>query len=198
MKHLKKDFDAGFSAFRVTFLILLGTVLPLSLSAQGEIGLRASVAASAGYAPIVTQGSRENTGLVVGVYGELEYGKVMGRLQYTKPLLNTFNEDKNLDGGNAYHGSLGYRMDFTDQLFMGLLVSGGATVVQYNNGFNGSSGDTFTNVSPQLGVIVAPTYQITDHFSVQGGLRYYKGFKAGDRGQASDLADISIALRFSL
>ena len=198
MNHLKKDLKTDFTAIRISLFILLATLLTASLSAQADIGLRASVAAAAGYAPIITHGSKENTGLVVGVYGELEYGKVIGRLQYTKPLLNTFNEDKNLDGGNAYHGSLGYRMDLSDQFFVGLLVSGGATVVQYNNGINGSTGDTFTNVSPQLGVNITPTYQITDHFSVQGGLRYYKGFKAGDRGQASDLADISVALRFSL
>ncbi|PHN08660.1 hypothetical protein CRP01_01750 [Flavilitoribacter nigricans DSM 23189 = NBRC 102662] len=136
--------------------------------------------------------------MVIGVHGELEYGVVIGRLQYTRPLLGTFQEDSNLNGGESFHGSLGYRLDLSGPLSVGFLASGGATIIRYHNGINGSIGDTFTNVSPQVGVIVAPNYQLSDHFSIQGGLRYYKGFPAGDRGQAIDLADISVALRFTL
>ncbi|MEZ4991595.1 MAG: hypothetical protein R2824_14340 [Saprospiraceae bacterium] len=197
MTHSKTDLSSYYASFRVILLLLFCSFLMTDLNAQDKIALRLSLAANVGYAPLVTHGSKENSGIVAGFYGELEYGKIIGRLQYTTPLLTTFNEDNNLDGGTAYHGALGYRLDLSDQFFVGLLVSGGATVVQYNNGFNGSSGDTFTNVSPQVGVIIAPAYQISKLLSLQAGLRYYKGFEAGDRGQASDLADISVGIRVS-
>lgn len=197
MTHSKVDLTYFFAPIHVT-LLLICAFSSVDLPAQDNVDFRISVAAAIGYAPLINHGTRENSGLVSGVYGELEYGKLIGRLQYTKPLLNTFKKDNNLDGGNAYHGSLGYRLDVAEKIFVGFLLSGGATVVQYNNGFNGSSGDTFTNISPQVGINIAPAYQITDHLSLQAGLRYYKGFKAGDRGRASDLADVSIALRYSL
>jgi hypothetical protein len=177
---------------RFTFLLFLGALLSVPLSAQDKIDLRLSGGIMAGYAPLVTHGNSEYSGVVVGVYGELEYGKVIGRLQYTKPLSGTFGEN-NLEDAVAYHGSLGYRLDISEKIFMGLLVSGGAMVIHYSTGF-----DSFTDVSPQVGVNIAPTYQVTPSLAIQAGLRYYKGFKAGDRGRASDLADISIALRYSL
>lgn len=129
---------------------------------------------------------------MIGVFGELEYGKAIGRLQFTKPMLNTFKEDNNLDTGEAYHGSLGYRLDLSEDISVALMVGGGATVIHYNTGF-----DDFTNVSPQAGVHIAPFYRITEALSVQGNLRYYKGFEAGDRGRASDLMDISVGVRFT-
>lgn len=189
MAHLK-------IVFRLSVLIFLSAFHTINLSAQEKVDLRLSVAATAGYAPLVTYGSRTSSGVVIGVYGELEYGKVIGRLQYTRPLSGTFGED-NLEAGVSYHGALGYRFDVAEKFFVGILASGGATVVSYSTGINGSSGDRFTNVSPQVGINITPAYQLTDALSIQTGLRYYKGFKAGDRGQASDLADISIALRYS-
>lgn len=187
------------SIISVRFMLLLIFFTGMSMhgiNAQNQPTFRLSLAASAGYAPVVTLGTRENSGVVLSCYGELEYGKVIGRLQYTSPLLSTFSED-NLNNGAAYHGALGYRFDLSDQFFIGMLLGGGATVTSYSNGINGSGGDRFTNVSPQAGVILAPTYQLNDLLSLQGGLRYYKGFKAGDRGRASDLMAISVGLRIS-
>jgi hypothetical protein len=197
MTHAKFTFPLTPATFCLSLFFIISFVTT-DLMAQAPAGLRLSLAATVGYAPVVTHGNRDNAGSVLGIYGELEYGKVIGRLQYTRPLLSTFKKDENLNSGVSYHGALGYRFDLSQQVFVGLLASGGATVIQYNNGFNGSSGDTFTNVSPQVGIIVAPAYQITDHFSIQLNLRYYKGFEAGDRGEASDLADVSVGLRFSL
>lgn len=191
-KNLIKAYVTSFS-----IVWLLCAWVTVGLQAQDSVNLRLSAAATAGYAPIVTHGSTESSGLVVGVYGELEYGKAIGRLQFTKPLVGTFDENK-LDNGESYHGSLGYRLDLTDQFSIGLMASGGATVIHYSTGFNGGGGDNFTNVSPQVGVVIAPTYQLSQSFSLQAGVRYYKGFEAGDRGRASDLADISVALRFSI
>lgn len=193
MNELKWNFDIISSALPILFLTFSSLFLCQPLSAQEGVEFRASVAGNIGYAPIITQGNRENSGIISGVYGELEYGNAIGRLQYTSPLLSTFNEDNNLKGGNGYHGSLGYRLDVSDQLFVAIMASGGATVINYSNGF-----DDFTNVSPQVGAVIAPAYRFTDHLSIQANLRYYKGFKAGDRGQASDLADLSFAVRFTL
>lgn len=185
------------STFRLVLILFVFVASLPNGKAQNNPPLRLSIAASAGYAPMVTLGSRENSGIVLSLYGELEYGKAVGRLQYTAPLVVTFAEDNNFNGGVAYHGALGYRFDFSERIFMSFLLGGGATVTSFSNGINGSGGDTFTNVSPQAGVILAPTYQINDLLSLQAGLRYYKGFEAGDRGRASDLADLSVGVRIS-
>ena len=192
MTYLKMDFKLYFAALRLALLIFLCAFLLVDLEAQDNMNIRLSGAAAIGYAPSIIFGTQENSGIVFAVYGELEYEKIIGRLQFTKPSSATIND------GEAYHGSLGYRFDISEKFSVGLLASGGATVIHYNNGFNGSRGDDFTDVSPQVGVNLVPNYQITDAFSIQAGLRYYKGFKAGDRGRAIDLTDFSIGLRYSL
>ena len=197
MTYSKINFSFDFPSHAIAFLLFLCTFFTIDLTAQERIPIRFSGAASVGYAPQITMGNDNNSGVVVGVYGEMEYGKLIGRLQFTKPLLSTFNEDSKLDRGEAYHGSLGYRLDVNEQFSVALMASGGATVIHYNVSIFGGRGDQFTNVSPQAGINIAPTYRFTDALSIQGNLRYYKGFKAGDRGRASDLTDVSIALRFS-
>ena len=191
----------AFLSFKpITFIVSICLFLLASThcKAQDRIQAKLSIGASLAYAPKITLGSSENSGIVSSVFGELEYGKLIGRLQYTSPLISTFNEDNNLDGGSSYHGSLGYSFSLKENLKLAVMLSGGAAVVNYNNGIFGSSGDQFTNVSPQVGINVFPTYQISPLVSVQGGLRYYKGFEAGDRGRASDLFDLGIGLRLSL
>lgn len=185
-------------AFVTILIILFGTTYLSEVQAQDNTPLRLSLAVSLGFTPEATLGGDENAGMLIGAHGELEYGSLIGRLQITRPLLSTFSPDDNLDGGTAYHGSLGYRADLSDKFHIGVLASGGAAVVKYNVGVNGSRGNEFTNVSPQVGLIVAPTYQLNDHLSLQGGLRYYKGFEAGDRGFATNLTDFSIAIRYTL
>lgn len=175
------------------FLILTFFILSSSMAvrAQGTF-VRLSGGAGIGYAPLVTLDQADYSGLITSIYGDLEYGKLVGRLQYSKPIISTFDTNS-LKDGNAYHGSLGYKLELNDQFFMGLLLSGGATAITYSNGF-----DEFTNVSPQVGLQIIPTYHFSKHFSVQASVRYYKGFEAGDRGDASDLFDLGIGIRISL
>jgi hypothetical protein len=197
MTRLKRNFSFDFPSHVFTLLLIVCSFLTINLSAQEQVPIRFSVAASVGYAPQITMGSDNNSGVVVGVYGEMEYGNLIGRLQFTKPSLGTFKEDSYLDGGEAYHGSLGYRLDVNEQFSVAIMASGGATVIHYTVSIFGSRGDQFTNVSPQVGINIAPTYQLTDLLSLQGNLRYYKGFEAGDRGRASDLMDVSVGVRVS-
>lgn len=197
MTRLKRNFRLDVPSHVLTLLLIFCSFLTIDLSAQEQVPLRFSGAASIGYAPQITMGSNNNSGIVVGLYGEMEYGKAIGRLQFTKPLLGTFEEDSNLDRGEAYHGSLGYRLDINEQFSVALMASGGATVIHYTVSIFGSRGDQFTNISPQVGVIIAPTYRFTEALSIQGNLRYYKGFEAGDRGRASDLMDVSVGVRVS-
>lgn len=186
MATLKLNLTARFLLLTLFFL-----TSAIAARAQGT-PIRLSGGAGIAYAPIVTLGQTDYSGLITSVYGDLEYGKLMGRLQYSKPLISTFDTNS-LKDGNAYHGSLGYKLQPSEKLFIGLLLSGGATVIDYSTGF-----DQFTNVSPQVGVQIVPVYQLSKHFSVQASVRYYKGFEAGDRGDASDLFDIGIGVRISL
>lgn len=151
-----------------------------------------SVGAGIGFAPIVTLDQANYSGVTTSIYGDMEYGKLMGRLQYTKPIMSTFNSDR-LEDGNAYHGALGYRLDLQDKLSLGLLIGGGATVISYR-----AISDVFTNVSPQVGLEVIPVYRLSKHFSIQASARYYYGFEAGDRGDTSNLFDLGIGIRVSL
>ncbi len=197
MTHSKINFRTYVTSHLALLLMALFFLSIESLNAQEENRFRLSLGATAGYAPLVTMGNDKNSGIVLGAFGDLEYGPIIGRLQFTKALKNTFSDDDNQDGGEAYHGSLGYRLDVNEKLSIGLLLSGGATIVRYITSFNGSRGDEFTNVSPQVGGIISPVYKISEPLSIQAALRYYKGFEAGDRGLASDLADFSVGLRVS-
>lgn len=195
MTYLKMNSSLYAFLFRIAVIMLLCSFTIASLTAQDKMILRLSGGAGVGYASQVTFGSRNDAGMVLTLYGELEYGQLIGRLQYTNPSLGTFEESSNLNDGEAFHGALGYRFDFAEKFALGLLVSGGATIIRYTSGLGS---DQFTNVSPQVGIILSPTYQLTDAFALQAGLRYHKGFKAGDRGRATDLTDFSVGIRYSL
>lgn len=186
MTALKLNFTTRFFLFSILFLSLSTATF-----AQNN-AFHLSLGASVGYTPLVSLGSTNYSGLITSVHGDLEYGKLMGRLQYSKPLVNTFDTDGLVDA-NAFHGSLGYKLSLKEELSMGILIGGGATVITYK-----SLSDEFTNVSPQVGIEVIPIYKISKLFSIQASARYYKGFEAGDRGDASDLFDLGIGLRISL
>ncbi len=180
--------------FLLLSLLWLST---LSLTAQDNgKDLSISLGASFGYAPTLNYGEREDAGNLISVFGELQYQNIMGRLQFSSALIESF-DNKNLEGGSAIHGSIGYNVGITNDLRLPLLLTGGAAFINYNNGFNGSSGNSFSDVSPQIGVTVAPYYEITDLVSIQAALRYLKGFTSGDEGEAIDLADIAIGIRLS-
>jgi len=180
-------------------LIVLALFLIQSSSLQAqdkETDLSISLGASVGYAPALIYGKKESSGGLVSVFGELQYQNIMGRLQFTSALVASFNSSS-LEQGSALHGSLGYNVTINDQLKLPLLLTGGATFITYRIGLNGSSGDSFSDVSPQVGVTVAPYYEITDLVSIQAAFRYLKGFSAGDRSQAIDLTDIALGIRLS-
>ncbi|MCB0635945.1 MAG: hypothetical protein KDC54_04985 [Lewinella sp.] len=168
-----------------------------SLSAQRGQELQLSLGASLGYAS-VTYGERETAGSVAGLFAELSYGQAIGRLQVTNPLMSTFSDESNLEGGYGVHGSLGYNVFLTEQFHLPLMAVGGVTVLNYNNGFNGStSGSEFTDASPQVGLLIAPYYQISPMVSIQGAFRYLKGFVASDESKAINLLDLSLGLRLT-
>jgi hypothetical protein len=191
--------------FRNGLFLFLGVLLLTGLctnklAAQGNPALRLSLGASIGYAPALTYGERESAGSVIGLFADLTYGQAIGRLQLTNPLMSTFGDESNLEGGYAFHGSLGYDILLTEQLHLPVMGVGGVTVLTYNNGFNGSltSGSEFTDASPQIGLLLAPYYQLSPLVAVQGGFRYLKGFVASDHSKAIDLMDLSIGLRLTL
>lgn len=176
-------------------LIVLALFLIHSSSLQAqdkETDLSISLGASFGYSPALIYGKKESSGGLLSVFGELEYQNIMGRLQFTSALIASFNTNS-LEEGSALHGSLGYNVTLTDQVELPLLLTGGATFITYS----GLSGDSFSDVSPQVGVTVAPYYEITDLVSIQAAFRYLKGFSAGDRSQAIDLTDIALGIRLS-
>lgn len=186
MTALKLNFTTRFFIFSLFFLGLSSSTYAQNNSFHISLG------ASVGYTPLVTLDEANYSGLITSLHGDMEYGKLMGRLQYSKPIVSTFDTERLVDA-NAYHGSLGYQLSLKEELSLGLLLGGGATVITYK-----SLSDEFTNVSPQVGIEVIPIYRISKHFSIQGSARYYKGFEAGDRGDASDLFDLGIGLRISL
>ena len=176
---------------RTVFSVIFFLIATLSAFAQGP-SVRLSGGASIGYAPLVTFGETNYSGVITSINGDLEYGKIIGHLQYSKPIISTFGSNR-LEDGNANHGSLGFKLELKEALSIGILLSGGATAITYT-----SISDEFINVSPQVGVQILPIYQFSKHFSLQAGARYYKGFEAGDRGDASDLFDLSVGFRISL
>lgn len=194
------NFNQSTSLFFIpkTLIVLaLFLIHSSSLQAQGkETDLSISLGASFGYAPALNYGQKQSSGSLISVFGELQYQNIMGRLQFTSALIASFNTNS-LEKGSALHGSLGYNVTITEQLKLPLLLTGGATFITYRNGINGNSGDSFSDVSPQVGATVAPYYEITDLVSIQAAFRYLKGFSAGDRSRPIDLTDIALGVRLS-
>lgn len=191
--------QSTFLFFLPKTLIVLALFLIHSSSLQAQnkdTDLSISVGASFGYAPALTYGKKDDSGSLLSVFGELQYQNIMGRLQFTSALIESFNSSS-LEKGSALHGSLGYNVTITDQIKLPLLLTGGATFITYRNGINGNSGDSFSDVSPQVGATVAPYYEITDLVSIQATFRYLKGFAGGDRSQPIDLTDIALGIRLS-
>ena len=161
------------------------------LSAQT---LSLSVGASAGYAPLLTYGRSDRSGGEIALFADLEYGKAIGRFQFTYLLPGTVAND-NLKSGYAFHGSLGYNAPVTAQLSVPLMLTGGVSIVRFTA--FGSAG-TFTDASPQIGLTVSPYYKINDQIALQLALRYIHGFVADTRSDPIHLADALIGIRYTL
>lgn len=180
-----------------TVLLVLAFGLGISKMQAQDNDLKLSLGAAYGIAPNVTYGNSEDAGSLVSVFGDLQYQNIIGQIQFASALAGTF-EEGNFESGSSLHGSIGYVVDIVENFKLPIMVSGGAAFIKYNNSFGGGSGNAFNDVSPQVGVTVAPYYQFTPNISVQGSARYFKGFKGSVDSEPIDLTHISIGLRFTI
>lgn len=186
----------------ITFLITPLMVIILfscqDLQAQeSNPALKFSLGGTIGYTPMLKHGVKTQSGMVYSVFGELEYHKVIGRVQYTYLPLSSGSENRS-SGGGAVLGTLGYTFPISERIYLPVMIGGGATYINYTVSIFGSQGDTFTDVAIQAGGILAPYYKVNDHVSVTGGVRFFKSVYEFDRSRAIDLADISVGIRLTL
>lgn len=194
MKQATNFFQNGI--IKTVLLVLAFGLGSSNLQAQDN-DLKLSLGAAYGIAPNVTYGNSEDAGSLVSVFGDLQYQNIIGQIQFASALAGTF-EEGNFESGSSLHGSIGYVVDIVENFKLPIMVSGGAAFIKYNNSFGGGSGNAFNDVSPQVGVTVAPYYQFTPNISVQGSARYFKGFKGSVDSEPIDLTHISIGLRFTI
>ena len=180
-----------------TVLLVFAFGLGISTVQAQDQDLKLSLGASYGIAPNVTYGNSDDAGSLVSVFGDLQYQNIIGQIQFASALAGTF-EEGNFESGSSLHGSIGYVVDLVENFKLPIMVSGGAAFIKYNNSFGGGSGNAFNDVSPQVGVTVAPYYQFTPNISVQGSARYFKGFKGSVDSEPIDLTHISIGLRITI
>jgi len=107
-----------------------------------------------GYAANMSYGASDDTGTLANIFADLQYKRVIGRVQYTGLLAGSFASE-NVESGFGVHGSVGYNIPITEQFFLPVMLSGGVAVLTYNNGFSGTingGGNNFTDANPQFGV----------------------------------------------
>ncbi len=165
------------------------------MAQEGNWSLSGGVAA--GYAPTLNHGSREIPGTFVSLFGDLEYKNLIGRLRGDM-LLSGSLENSFTDALYVLSGSLGYNFSVGDKIKIPVMVSGGAAITSYTTSVLGSSGDTYHDASPQIGLAVSPYYRLTRVISLQAGFRFLKGFEVGDRGKSIDMNSVSLGIRISL
>jgi len=156
-----------------------------------------SVGGSLGYAPRLSYGSSNASGALVNLFGDLQYNKLIGRLEASFVLPGSVN-DSNFKTGTGLYGSLGYNAAITDKLHIPLMLSGGAAFISYSNSYNGSQGNNFNDVSPQIGFDVSPYYQLNKIISLQVAFRYMKCFTSSSGNEAIDVSMISLGVRLTL
>jgi len=186
MKYVSKKFVLRVSKIILSFLLFIA--FNHNLQAQEDKDWSLSGAITYGFAPKLSIDGFEDdkNGQLLIFSGDLSYKKFIGRLQYTTIL----NESTTRI---AFHGSLGVNVALADKLYVPVMLSGGGAIVTYR-----LFSDSFTEGSPQIGVTVAPYYQITKHLAIQSIFRYHKGFKTNDDQRPVDLTDLSIGLRLTL
>jgi len=172
------------------------TLLLTSLVSRNSFGqsLALSVGASAGYAPLLNYGSTAKSGVDLAVFADLEYGHLIGRLQFTDVLTGTVNSSS-LKSGYGFHGALGYNVPVMDQLFIPFMLTAGIGIISYVP--YGSTGDQF-DAGPQFGLTISPYYRITDRLSLQLAARYIHGFTVDSRSSPIHLADLQVGVRYTL
>lgn len=183
---------------RMLLPILIFTTIHCTVQAQKDWKLSGSV--GLGHAPSMTYDGLEGTGQLLIFSGDLEYKKIIGRLQYSPLIKNSYKGDfeNQLKTNFSFHGSLGYNATVTEKLHVPIMLSAGGSLLTYNFSLSGVGGDTFTEGSPQGGITISPYYLITNKLSVQTMLRYHKGFKTDEKHEPIDIIDLSIGLRLTL
>ena len=176
----------------ITFF-LMGFLIS-SAQAQTEVtpvGIAAGV--SYGYAPSLQYESTESSGSFYSVYGDLVINdKIVGRAQFSKLLVNTLSNELSrfVSSGFAFNGSLGYNfIPSADKKFQ-IPVMG---TIGYAS-IERSTGSSRPGM--QIGVTLAPKYQVTDQVIVNTTLRMLRGTNFDDGAKLSQ-NDISIGVMYS-
>ena len=177
-----------------TLLFLIG--MKPNLEAQSN-KWSLSLGASIGYAPTLKYENNKTSGMLTGLFGDLQYRKIIGRIQVNSVLNGSVDKDFN-DGWYGFYGALGYNAAITDKFNLPMMLAGGAATVAYNTGLFGNSGDTFVEAGPQIGVVISPYYQIYRFISLHASFQLMKGFKTSSETSVIDMNSASLGLRFTL
>ncbi|MCC5942344.1 MAG: hypothetical protein JJU37_12465 [Balneolaceae bacterium] len=160
---------------------------------QERQSLSLSLGASVGYAPILTYGINEDTGMLINLFGDLRHRQIIGQLKFSYALSETIG-DLNFDEGYGFFGSLGYIASISEHAEIPFMLTGGASYITYSS----TSSNSFFDVSTQFGITISPFYQLNEQFSIYSAFRYLKGIDSENRDDAIDLMDISLGLRLTL
>ena len=160
-------------------------------------GWSLSAGASLGFAPNPSYGSDKASTMLLGLQGDLQHDKLIGQFEVSISLPKSVS-NSNFISGYGIYGSLGYNVHVTDNFRIPLMLSAGAGIISYNNGINGSAGDTFHDANPQLGFILAPYYRLNRLVSIQAAYRWMKGFPVNSTSQEISQGSISLGIRLTL
>lgn len=181
----------SFPIFIILPLVFILNVQISHAQQQTSEQLSLSIGASAGYAPILSFGNNEDSGAIIGLSGDLQYQNIIGQLDFVYVLSETVSSEY-FTSGMGFFGSLGYKVVATDNIHIPIMLTGGASIIEYR-AFGPNK-----DVSPQIGFTLAPYYTLNESTSVYGTLRYMKGFKGSDESEPIDVVGITVGLRFTL
>lgn len=178
----------------IILLILLFIIYVPHTNAQQQNSseqLSLSIGASTGYAPILTFGESEDSGAIIGLSGDLQYQNIIGQLDFVYVISETADSEY-FTSGMGFFGSLGYKIVATDEIHIPIMLTGGASIIEY------LAFDSYKDISPQIGFTLAPYYMLNASTSVYGTIRYMNGFKGSDESEPVDVMGITAGLRFTL
>ncbi len=177
------------SFFLVLFMLLAPNKAYSQQSDMDQLSL--SAGASIGHAPTLKFGEFDDSGSIVGVSGDLQYQNFIGQLDFIYVISETVGSEY-FTSGMGFFGSLGYKFVASEKVHIPLMATGGASIIEYQ-AFN-----SYKDVSPQVGVTIAPHYLLNQGTSIYGAFRYMKGFKGSEESTAIDVMGITVGLRFTL
>ncbi|MCG2589678.1 hypothetical protein [Rhodohalobacter sulfatireducens] len=173
----------------MTFLIYVPNGYAQHLNYSDQLSL--SVGASVGYAPVLSFGDYDDSGTTVGIFGDLQYQNFIGQLDFIYVVSETVGSE-NFSSGMGFFGSLGYKYIAAEKVHIPLMATGGASIIEYQ------AFSTYKDVSPQVGLTIAPHYILNPGTSIYGAFRYMHGFKGSEESSAIDVMGITVGLRFTL